>query len=322
MVAERKQSATSYALRMLCQAHLRRVSFYHILYVMLDTTNNKIQLTKSSSEDEIKRYFNAVLMLSQSDNEFPINLNAVWMLVYGRKQEAVRALTNENSGFIEGVDYQPVRNNAQRSGSGQFIGADYYLSLSCMEYFIARKVRAVFEVYRQVFHKVTKQELQLPNFNNPSEAARAWADQYDANQTLQLENQNLQHENKQLVSENQRNQPKAEFADCIMQSEDCISIGEMANILKQNGLFRKGQNAFFEWLRYNGYLICRGVRYNLPTQKSMNRGLMKIAERPSMFDGGVAINRKAVVTPLGQKFFIDLFKKTPNNVFTPNGLFG
>lgn len=72
----------------------------------------------------------------------------------------------------------------------------------------------------------------------------------------------------------------------------------------------------------NGYLICRGVRYNLPTQKSMNRGLMKIAERPSMFDGGVTINRKAVVTPLGQKYFLDLFKKTLNNVFTPNGLFG
>ena len=62
-------------------------------------------LSKESSESEIKRYFNAVLELSKSDNEFPINLDEVWMLVYPRKDHAVRELIDGGQ-FIEGVDYQ------------------------------------------------------------------------------------------------------------------------------------------------------------------------------------------------------------------------
>ena len=61
---------------------------------------NNLILSKESSKSEIKRYFNAVLELSKSDNEFPINLNDVWMLVYGRKEEAVRALTTSEQ-FIK-----------------------------------------------------------------------------------------------------------------------------------------------------------------------------------------------------------------------------
>ena len=69
-------------------------------------------LSKKSSESEIKSYFNAVLELSKSDNEFPINLDEVWMLVYGRKEEAVRALTSSEQ-FIENIDYQVLRKNAE-----------------------------------------------------------------------------------------------------------------------------------------------------------------------------------------------------------------
>lgn len=116
------------------------------------------QLTKSSSSEEIKIYFNAILKLAKASEEFPVNLDEVWMLVYSRKQEAVRALTNENSEFVEGIDYQAVRQNAQ---GGQFATTDYFLSLSCMEFFIARKVRPVFEVYRKVFHKAAEYTKQL-----------------------------------------------------------------------------------------------------------------------------------------------------------------
>lgn len=112
---------------------------------------------------------------------------------------------------------------------------------------------------------------------------------------------------KRLEQQNSKLQPKAFFADCIMQSEDCISIGEMANILKQNGLFGKGQNSFFEWLRWSGYLLNRGSRYNLPFQRSMRLGIMRIAEQQR---GSVFINRKAVITPYGQRYFIELFGKS------------
>ena len=115
-------------------------------------------LTKQSSEADIKAYFCAVLNLSESDEEFPVNLDDVWPLVFGRKQEAVRALKNDKY-FFEGIDYQPLRKDAQRSENGQFNGSDkvtYMLSVPCLEFFIARKVRPVFEVYRQVFHKVAQ----------------------------------------------------------------------------------------------------------------------------------------------------------------------
>lgn len=130
-------------------------------------------LTKQSSEADIKAYFCAVLNLAKSNEEFPVNLDDVWPLVYSRKDKAVRAL-KEGESFFEGIDYQPLpqngerledkplRKDAQRSNNGQFNGADkvtYMLSVPCLEFFIARKVRPVFEVYRQVFHKVAKGEV-------------------------------------------------------------------------------------------------------------------------------------------------------------------
>ena len=126
------------------------------------------------------------------------------------------------------------------------------------------------------------------------------------------EKERLAQEKKILEEKNAKLQPKADFADCIMQSNDCISIGEMANILKQNGLFRKGQNALYEWLRWSGYLLSKGARYNLPSQRSISLGIMKIAENAQPQKGNVFINRKAVITPYGQRYFISLFSKGKN----------
>lgn len=119
-----------------------------------------LQLTKSSTESDLKRYFTAVLELSKSDNQFPINLDEVWMLVYSEKGKAVRALKKN---FFEGEDYHLAQNGKviQSDEIQNGIEVSYFLSLSCMEYFIARKVRPVFEVYRRVFHKTAAQPKQL-----------------------------------------------------------------------------------------------------------------------------------------------------------------
>lgn len=127
------------------------------------------QLTKQSTDQEIKAYFEEVLRMSRDSEEFPVNLDDVWPLVFGRKQEAVRALRNDRL-FVENIDYQFLRKNAQNSevlrkdAENQQGGRPteiYMLSVPCLELFIARKVRPVFEVYRQVFHKVASGELQL-----------------------------------------------------------------------------------------------------------------------------------------------------------------
>lgn len=109
-------------------------------------------LSLSSSTEEIKRYFKAILELSKLDVPYPVNLDYVWMLAYSRKDNATKELSKN---FIEGIDYQPLRQNAERTKGGQN-KIDYYLSVSCLEYFIARKVRPVFDVYREVFHKVNE----------------------------------------------------------------------------------------------------------------------------------------------------------------------
>jgi hypothetical protein len=116
--------------------------------------NTQIALTKSSVENEIKAYFQQVLELKQSGEEFPVSLDGVWPLVYGRKEEATRALKLD---FIQEVDYQVLRKNAENLSGGRPV-ENYYLSVPCLEYFIARKVRPVFEVYRQVFHKAAEQK--------------------------------------------------------------------------------------------------------------------------------------------------------------------
>lgn len=129
------------------------------------------QLTKQSSEAEIKAYFCAVLNLSESDEEFPVNLDDVWPLVYSRKDKAVRALQS-NDLFIKGIDYQVLPQNGENSQAIPKNGGKpkegrpvdiYMLSVPCLEFFIARKVRPVFEVYRKVFHKVAEGNVTHPH---------------------------------------------------------------------------------------------------------------------------------------------------------------
>ena len=85
-----------------------------------------IQLTKQSSENEVKDYFKAVLKLAKSKEEFPVNLEDVWPLVYTKKSDAVEALRRD---FIEKEDFVSLRQNPQPDSK-----IDYFISVSCLEY--------------------------------------------------------------------------------------------------------------------------------------------------------------------------------------------
>ena len=121
------------------------------------------QLTKKSSESEIKAYFEGIAKLMHSNEQFPVNLEDVWQLVYATKGKAVQTLKKSEL-FIEGIDYQIFNQKVKKSGvfnqeekNSDFTGRPtqvFMLSVPCLEFFIARKVRPVFEVYRKVFHKV------------------------------------------------------------------------------------------------------------------------------------------------------------------------
>lgn len=114
--------------------------------------------------------------------------------------------------------------------------------------------------------------------------------------------------NKKLSEENKRMKPKEIFADAVTVSDTCILIGELAKIIKQNGV-DIGQNRLFTWMRDNGYLISRkGTDYNMPMQKSMDLGLFEIKERTiNNPDGSVRITKTVLVTGKGQQYFINKF---------------
>lgn len=113
---------------------------------------------------------------------------------------------------------------------------------------------------------------------------------------------------KALETENKSMQPKALFADAVATSKTSILIGDLAKILKQNGV-NIGQKRLFEWLRNHGYLVKRnGADRNMPTQKSMDMGLFEIKETVvTHADGHVTISKTTKVTGKGQQYFINKF---------------
>ncbi|TFI93062.1 phage antirepressor Ant [Carnobacterium divergens] len=102
--------------------------------------------------------------------------------------------------------------------------------------------------------------------------------------------------------------PKALFADAVDASKTSILIGDLAKLIKQNGV-DIGQNRLFKWLRGNGYLIARkGESYNMPTQRSLDLGIVEIKERThNNPDGSIRISRTPKVTGKGQIYFVNKF---------------
>ena len=105
----------------------------------------------------------------------------------------------------------------------------------------------------------------------------------------------------------QQQAPKVLFADAVATSDTSILIGDLAKLIKQNGV-DTGQKRLFGYLRESGYLMKQGSNTNMPTQKAMNLGLFEVKERTiNNPDGSVRITRTTKVTGKGQQYFINLF---------------
>lgn len=124
---------------------------------------------------------------------------------------------------------------------------------------------------------------------------------------------------KQLRAENEEKQrkieadaPKVMFAEAVETSDSVCLVGELAKILKQNGIKNMGQNRLYKWLRSHCYLGNKGDNYNLPTQKAMDLGVFKVikGKRIDKHTGGVVVTRTAKVTTKGLKYFINKFMNT------------
>ncbi len=116
-------------------------------------------------------------------------------------------------------------------------------------------------------------------------------------------------ENERLQLENEQMKPKADFADAVQTSKNSILVGQLAKIIKGNGV-DIGQNRLFEWMRENGYLIKSGNRHNQPTQYSMDLGLMEVKEtvRKNQYGENIVCSTTKI-TGKGQLYFVNLFRK-------------
>lgn len=272
--------------------------FYHTMQkAYLQLAENLMVLKKDSSESQIRLYFERICQLTdQAENEFPINLDEVWPLAYPRKDHAVRDLTEK---FIQDIDYKLSLKSGENPLGGRPTN-DYHLSVSCFEYFIARKVRPVFEVYRQVFHAARKGELR------PRELSRKEL----ALMVIQAEEEKerLMLENKAQADKIAEDAPKVEFHDNIVASDDTCLVRELAKILTQRG-YKIGQNQLYKILRNEGYLIKGGSDRNQPTQQYVENGIFEVDRKPwtNKKTGEKHIGKTSKVTAKGIKYFVRKF---------------
>lgn len=195
-------------------------------------------------------------------------------------------------GFSEGGDFNLLKNEQVRQEGNRMVSRmvdDAVLSIDMAKEICMIQRNENGKLARQYF-------LQMEKAWNSPEKVMARA--------LQIADRKI----KALEEENAVNRPKVLFADSVAASKTSILVGELAKLLKQNGV-DTGQNRLFDWMRNNGYLIRRaGTDYNMPTQRSMEMGLFEIKETSvTHADGHVTVNKTPKVTGKGQQFFINEF---------------
>ena len=209
-------------------------------------------------------------------------------------------------GFTEGEDFNPVKIDRVQNEGGRKVTRtvdDHQLTIPmakelCM---IQRNERG--KQARQYFLVVEAQ------WNSPEAVMRR------AVLIATKQNKQLVNANRQLTARVTELEPKGVFADAVSASKSSILIGELAKIVRQNGV-DMGQNRLFDYLRKNGYLV-RDNRTdrNMPTQRSMELGLFEIKETTICHsDGHTSISKTVKVTGKGQQYFINLLlgKKNPD----------
>lgn len=198
-------------------------------------------------------------------------------------------------GFTENVDFTSFSQKSLKPNGGR-PQVNHALTLDMAKELSMIQRTKKGKQARQYFismEKQAKSKQQLPLPKDYPSALRALADSVEENQKLE--------------SQNKAMKPKALFADAVETSNTSILVGQLAKLIKQNGV-DIGQNKLFKYLRDNHYLGKRGEYYNMPTQYSMEMGLFEIKERTIQNpDGSVKTVRTTKVTGKGQTYFVNKF---------------
>lgn len=201
-------------------------------------------------------------------------------------------------GFQENQDYIPITQKRVTAQGNETTYIDHVLKLDMAKEIAMIQRSEKGKQIRQYFIQVEKE------WNSPEKVmARALI---MANNQLSIATEQIQV----LEGKIEEMKPAVVVKETLESSKDAILVGELAKILKQNGI-NIGQNRLFEWMRDKGYLIKRkGTDYNMPTQKSMELGLFEIKETNIVHsDGQVRTKKTTKVTGKGQVYFINKFIK-------------
>ena len=197
-------------------------------------------------------------------------------------------------GFTEGQDYLTISGEVAREGRGTVTRIDHAVTLDMAKELGMIQRTAKGKEIRQYFIEVEKQ------------AHPQMSDDQIVAQALQITAARV----KELEAQAEADRPKVVFADAVATSKTSILVGELAKILRGNGI-DIGQNRLFGRLRADGFLIRRkGSDWNMPTQRAMDLNLFEIKETAvTHSDGHVTVSKTPKVTGKGQQYFISRFMK-------------
>ena len=195
-------------------------------------------------------------------------------------------------GFAEGKDYTPYKfvhpQNKQEA-------VDHALTIPMAKEICMIQRSEKGKMFRQYF-------IEIENRWNTPEAVMARALQMANRKIDEIKNANVLLEQKI-----EADKPKVIFADSVSAAKSSILVGDLAKLLKQNGI-NIGQNRLFEWLRQKGYLIKGGSSKNMPTQKAAEMGLFEVkVSTVNNPDGSIRETKTTKVTGKGQVYFVNKF---------------
>nr|DAO71868.1 MAG TPA: KilAC domain protein [Caudoviricetes sp.] len=191
-------------------------------------------------------------------------------------------------GFDENVDYKAVFQNWKTAQGNETQQIDHVIKMDMAKEICMLQRTEKGKQARQYFIQVEK------DYNSPEKImARALRIAEQELSTLKIQAEEMK--------------PKALFADAVSASHTSILVGDLAKLLRQNGI-DIGANRLFEKLREKGFLMKSGSSKNMPTQASMDRGLFEIKEGSYINSDGVNVVTKTTkVTGKGQVYFVNLF---------------
>ena len=203
-------------------------------------------------------------------------------------------------GFESGKDFYSKMSKTSETGGRPAV--DYQISVDMAKQICMIQRSEKGKQYRQYFIDLEKA------WNTPEQVmARALK---LADRTIDT----LKEENKKLIEDNERMKPKVIFADAVRASSSSILIGDLAKLLRQNGV-ETGQQRLFSRLRDEGYLMKTGSSRNMPKQKYVEMGLFQIKETViSNPDGSVRMTKTTKVTGKGQQYFLNKYLKNKEAV--------